>query len=138
MEENKKHEIDAFLRKQLQEISLESPSKKFTSNIMDVIEKEEVSVITKYKPLISKKVWFAAAAVIVAILFIPFKKQEGGMLENISIDFSFLEKISISGLLDGFDTSHAAIYGAILFAVMISIQVVYLKGYFSRRISAGL
>ena len=133
MEENKK--LDAFLKKQIQEMPLESPSKNFTSNIMDILNDEQVSVKIQYKPLISKKIWLAVAAVIVAVMFIPFQKQEGGLLEKVTIDFSFLEKVSFSGLLDGVNVSTTAFYGLLFFAVMILIQITYLKQYVNRKLA---
>jgi len=134
MEENKKSQLDAFLKKQIQELPLESPSKDFTLGIMDVLSEEE-STITKYVPLISKKVWFLIVAAVVAIFFIPFQKTEGGLLEKISIDFSFLNKISFSGLTDALSVSNTAFYGILLFSIMVFVQIVYLKGYFNRKLS---
>ena len=133
MEENKK--LDAFLKKQIQEMPLESPSKNFTSNIMDILNDEKVPVKIQYKPLISKKIWLAVVAVIVAVMFIPFQKQEGGLLEKVTIDFSFLEKVSFSGLLDGVNVSTTAFYGLLFFAVMILIQITYLKQYVNRKLA---
>lgn len=138
MEENKNKHIDAFLQKQLQDLPLESPSKRFTSNIMDAIQQEESAVSVKYKPLISKKIWFFIIPAVVAIFFIPFQKEEGGMLEKVSFDFSFLDDINLSGLFSGFSVSTTVFYGLLFFAVMIFVQVVYLKGYFARRISTEL
>lgn len=138
MEENKQTQLDAFLKKQLQEIPLESPSQNFTSNIMDVIQQEQSAVI-KYKPLISKKIWFVVAAAIVAVFFfIPFEKKEGGLLEKVSFDFSFLDQVNISGLFSGLSVSTTTFYALLFFAIMILIQVVYLKGYFARRIATEL
>tara|TARA_R110002073_G_scaffold53840_4_gene138901 strand:+ start:104896 stop:105309 length:414 start_codon:yes stop_codon:yes gene_type:complete len=135
MEENKKIQLDAFVKKQIQEALLESPSKDFTKNLMNVLTQEETSKVTKYVPLISKKVWFALAAVFVAIFFIPFQKQEGGLLEKVSLDFSFFDKISSAGIFDGFSIPTTAFYGLLLFSVMVLAQAYYLKGYFSKRIS---
>lgn len=139
MEENRNTQLDAFLKKQLQEIPLESPSQNFTANIMDVIQQEESAVVIKYKPLISKKIWFVVAAAVVAIFFfIPFQKKEGGLLEKVSLDFSFMDQINFSGAFSGLSVSTIAFYGLLFFAVMIFIQVVYLKGYFAKRIATGL
>jgi len=138
MEENKQTQIDAFLKKQLQDIPLERPSQNFTSNIMDAIQQEESTATIKYKPLISKKVWFLVAAAIAAIFFIPFQKKEGGLLEKVSLDFSFLDELNVSGLFSGLSVSTTVFYGLLLFAVMMLIQVVYLKGYFAKRITTGL
>jgi hypothetical protein len=138
MEENKQKHIDAFLQKQIQDLPLESPSKDFTSNIMHTIQQEESSVVLTYKPLISKKVWFLVAAAIAAIFFIPFQKKEGGWLEKVSFDFSFIEEINLSEWLSGLSVSTTVFYGLLFFAIMILVQVIYLKGYFDKRIATGL
>lgn len=135
MEENKNKQLDAFLKKQIQEMPLESPSQNFTSNIMDILNDERVSVKIQYKPLISKKIWLAVAAVIVAVVFIPFQKKEGGLLEKVTLDFSFLEKVSFSGLLDGVSVSTTAFYGLLFFAMMILIQITYLKAYVNKKLA---
>ena len=134
MEENKNTQLDAFLKKQIQEIPLETPSQNFTSNIMDVLHDETAYSRIQYKPLISKKIWLALVAAIVAVVFIPFQKQEGGVLEKVTIDFSFLDKVSFSGLLDGISISTTAFYGLLFFAVMILIQITYLKEYVNRKL----
>ncbi len=138
MEENKNPQIDAFLKKQIQEIPLESPSKDFTQNLMGILTQEESKAI-QYEPLISKRVWAGISALVTVfiafLLFNPFQKQEGSLLEKVPIDFSFLDQISFSGLFDGLSVSNVTLYGLLLFSMMISIQVFYLKGYFSKRFS---
>jgi hypothetical protein len=138
MEENKNTQVDAFLKRQIQELPLETPSKNFTSNIMNVLNDEKVYTTIQYKPLISKKIWFVAAAAIIAIFLIPFQKREGGLLEKVSIDLSFADKISFSGLLEGLTVSNTAFYGLLFFAIMVFIQVVYLKGQFDKKMATGL
>ncbi|MEQ6124712.1 hypothetical protein AAON49_10955 [Pseudotenacibaculum sp. MALMAid0570] len=132
MEENNNKQVDAFLKKQLQEIPLESPSIDFTNHIMSVLDKES-SKSTQYVPLISKKVWFAIVAVIVALFFIPFQKQEDSILDKVPIDFSFLDKVNLSGVFEGFSISSATFYAMLLFSIMIFVQIFYIKGYFSKR-----
>ena len=138
MEENNNKQLDAFLKKQIKELPLESPSKNFTANIMSALHAESALSHIKYKPLISKKIWLAVAAVVVAVLFIPFQKQEGGLLEKVSIDFSFIDKLNFGGALEGLSVSSTAFYGLLFFAIMIFVQVVYLKGYFDKKITTGL
>lgn len=137
MEDNKEHKLDSFARKQIQELELEKTSKGFTNSVMDAISALETKSSFAYQPLISKKVWLAAVAVIVAIVFIPFQKQEGGLLEKVSLDFSFLDKVSLPSfdLFDSVNVSSTTFYAFLLFAIMISIQVFYIKGYFSKRAS---
>lgn len=136
MEENKNTQIDTFLKKQIQEMSLESPSKDFTSNLMSVLQ-EETSLSTQYAPLISKKVWIGIAALVVAIFFIPFQKQEGSLLDKVSLDLSFLDTIKMP-VVEGFSVSSVTLYAIFFFAMMILAQVFYIKGYFNKRESGLL
>lgn len=137
MEEDKENQkITAFAKKYLKEMELESPSVDFTSTIMDVISdlKTGKSTVT-YKPLISKKGWFLLATSILTILLVSVKGIESKWLTFPELNFSFLEKINISGLFDGFSVSNTVLYAACLFAVLIAIQLVYLKGYFEKQLS---
>ena len=134
MEENKDNQTDAFLKKYLREIPIDQPSKSFTTHVMDVVYQESTSKVTKYVPLIPKKVWLGVLAIVIAILLIPLKDQKGGILDKVSLDFSFLDKLNFSGLLEGFSISTITFYGLLLFSIMIFVQVFYLKGYFEKRI----
>lgn len=136
MEENKNTQIDAFLKKQIQEMPLESPSKDFTSNLMSVLE-EETSQSTQYVPLISKKIWIGIAALIVAIFFIPFQEQEGSLMDKVPLDLSFLDSIKMP-TLEGFTISSVALYAIFFFTLMIFAQIFYIKGYFNKRESGLL
>ncbi len=137
MEDNKEQRLDSFARKQIKELALEKPSKGFSNAVMDAISNLESKSSFAYKPLIPKKVWLIAVAAIVAIVFIPFQKQEGGLLEKVNMDFSFLDKVSLPSLdlFEGMSVSSTTFYGFLLFAIMISVQVFYIKGYFSKRAS---
>lgn len=136
MEENKNTQIDAFLKKQIQEMPLESPSKDFTSNLMSVLE-EETSRSTQYVPLISKKIWIGIAALIAAIFFIPFREQKGSLLDKVPLDLSFLDSIKMP-TLEGFTISSVALYAIFFFTLMIFAQIFYIKGYFNKRESGLL
>ncbi|MDT7832873.1 hypothetical protein RQM59_10815 [Flavobacteriaceae bacterium S356] len=137
MEDNTDKKLDRFAKKQIKNLELETPSKGFTKSIMDSISALETKNTFVYKPLIPKKVWILSVAAILAIVLIPFQKQEGGLLEKVSLDFSFLDKVSLPSLnlFEGMNVSSTTFYGFLLFAVMISIQVFYIKGYFSKRAS---
>lgn len=138
MEENNNIQTDAFLKKHIQEIPLESPSIDFTKNLMGVLSNEEVSKVTKYVPLISKKFWIGlltiVAASVIALLLIPFQKGEGSLLEKVPIDFSFLDNVNFSGMFDGMSVSSTTFYGVVLFSIMIFIQIFYLKGYLNKKV----
>lgn len=133
MGDNTDKKLDSFAKRHIQEIRLESPSKGFTGSVMNAITAAETGSVT-YKPLISKKTWLFVAAGIAAIFFIPFQKPEnGGLLEKTGMDFSFFEKLSLSGVFDGVSLPSVTFYAFLLFAIMIFIQVFYIKGYFGKK-----
>ena len=135
-EANKNQEINAFVKKYVSELKLESPSADFTSTIMDVVSDIDLAKSTvKYKPLISKKGWFLVISVLAAILIVPLRGVESKWITFPEMNFSFLEKISFTGLLDGFAISNTIVYSACLFAILISVQIFYLKGYFEKQLT---
>ena len=136
MGENKHiEELDAFAKKYIKEIPKETPSANFTTSIMDVISQLKPEKTIVYKPLISKKGWFLVAASIIAIILIPFNTSEEGILSLPEMNFSFIEKMSFSGLFESMSVSTATLYAAILFSILVFVQIFYLKGYFEKRIN---
>lgn len=137
MGENKHiEEIHAFTKKYVQEIPLETPSLDFTSNLMQKIgELQPFKSAITYKPLISKKAWFIVFAAIIAVVLIPFKSSQESLFNLPELNFSFLEKLNFSGLLDNINISNTTLYFAITFSVLVSIQLFYLKGYFEKQIN---
>lgn len=137
MGENKHiEELDAFAKKYVKEISTESPSLDFTANLMGKINQlQEAKSTIVYKPLISKKGWFVVFAAIIAVVFIPFQSKEEGLFTLPEFNLSFLDKLNFSGLFEGLQVSNSLLYLAITFLVLISIQILYLKGHFEKQIN---
>jgi len=137
MGENKHiEEIDAFAKKYIKEIPVESPSTNFTANLMNTISQLQTEKKIEYKPLISKKGWFLVISAVIAIVLLPFKKSEEGLFTLPEINFSFIEKLNFSGVVDHVNVSLPTVYLAILFSVLVFIQIFYLKGYFEERINS--
>lgn len=140
MGENKHiNELDAFAKKHIQEMEVERPSANFTSSIMKSILSESTFKKITYEPLISKKVWFLILAAVASLFFIPLER--GGRSEELwdkvdfSVDFSFVDTAQVSGFFDAlnFNLSSYSTYALFLCAVMIAVQVVVLKNYFSSK-----
>ena len=120
----------------MKEIKIERPSLDFTSNLMKKIgELETIKKAITYKPLISKKAWFIVFAAIIAVILIPFKSNDESLFTLPEINFSFLEKLNFSGLLENINVSNTTLYLALTFLVLIAIQIFYLKGYFEKQIN---
>lgn len=133
MENHKNQEqLDAFTRKIIKEIPLEGPSKDFTKNIMSAVAKKQ-SIHTKFVPLISWKTWGIAAVFILGLFFLPSQKSEDSMLDKIPFEFSFSDLFDKIPSIEGVTFSNLTVYAFLLFAIMMSIQIFYLKGFFEKR-----
>ena len=137
MGENKNiEELDAFAKKYVKEIKSETPSLDFTSNLMNSIQQlEMVKSAIVYKPLISKKAWLFIFVAIIAVIFIPFHSSEKGLFSLPEVNFSFLNKLNFSGMFQDVNVSNTTVIIALVFGVLLSIQIVYLKGFFEKRLS---
>ncbi|NVK51346.1 MAG: hypothetical protein HWD85_00315 [Flavobacteriaceae bacterium] len=137
MGENKHiEELDAFAKKYIKELPIETPSVDFTKNIMGKIATLQTTKALEYKPLISKKGWFLVAASIVAVLFFAFKNTKERLFTLPEINFSFFEKLDFSGLLNGINISTSTVYVLLFFSLLFFVQIFYLKGYFEKRINS--
>jgi hypothetical protein len=136
MGENKHiEEIDAFAKKYVKEIKKETPSLDFTTNLMKSISQlESVKSTTMYRPLISKKAWFVVVAAIIAIVLIPFSSAKEEIFTLPKFNFSFLEKLSFSEAFQSINVSNTTFIIALMFGLLLSIQIVYLKGFFEKRL----
>ena len=133
MEKNKQYvEEDAFLKKYLQEIKLDSPRSSFTENILDLILKEEKSIV-KNTPLISKKMWFIAAGFLATCVFFLFKEKNTTSLRFPEIDFSFIPSLQMPTIFGSFTISSTIMYAVVGFSLMFFIQIVFLKNHFNKR-----
>ena len=61
MQDHLEQRLDKLAKKVVKYYKLESPSLDFTANVMQQVEASQISHITVYKPLISKRAWFVIA-----------------------------------------------------------------------------
>ena len=134
MGENKHiKELDAFTKKYVQKIEQEEPSLDFTASLMDIIVVTKMEVPVKTTPLISKKVWFAIAIVIVAILGISYQSSENQVSTLLKMDFSFMDKLQMATIFENLQISNTTFYAFLFFGLMIVVQFVYLKNHFHKQ-----
>ena len=140
MGENKHiNELDAFAKKHIKSIEKEKPSMDFTASVMQTILKAQSVTKFTYEPLISKKVWFLILTAVISLFFIPLERsnrsQELWDKVDLSVDFSLFETAQFSGFLDSlnFSLSSSSTYAMLLCAMMLGVQVVVLKNYFSNK-----
>ena len=135
MEENKHiEELDAFAKKYVKEIPQEKPSIDFTADIMQNILTESRSSVFTPKALITKKGWFLIIGLLLVAIFMPFKQMKETTIKLPELNFSFFDKIQIPNLFESFAVSNTVLYSIFFFGLMVLAQVIFLKGYFEKRI----
>ena len=100
---------------------------------MDAINAMEVEKDKHaFEPLISKKVWLLISAGIIALTVFILKI-------GVTLNEGYLSKIDLSGFTNAisydFTISNAALYGFVFLAIMIPIQIGYLKNYHDKKFS---
>lgn len=136
MNDKEKKILDSFTKKLVKEQPIERPSSAFLNNVMNAINAIETKESKVWKPLISTKTWLLIVASIIGSMFL--------LLKTTPIETpKFLSKIDTSKLIStfsidyslSFTTSNTVIYGVLFFAIMMTIQIVYLKNYHNKRFS---
>lgn len=130
MENREDKELDALIRKMLQNTELDSPSEHFTHKVMQDVELLAAAKKQKSSPLIPKPVWGILAAVYAIILTFFFKNDilsSDGWFSALGERTSSLFNLEIPGL----QFSSALIYGVLCAALVVMGQVVVLR----RRVS---
>ena len=131
MNDKEKNSFDNFIKKMVKETPVEKPSSDFSGNVMDVIRAIEVKNEKKvFEPLISKKVWLLIVSGIIALTAYLLKS-------GVHLNESYLSKIDLSKVTNAisiessysFTISNTALYGFVFLAIMIPIQIGYLKKY---------
>lgn len=142
MNENADKHLDNLSRKVIGELAVESPSFDFTKSVMSQINALSSSSVTTYVPLISKTVWALIALVFVGIVgFVNFGASDTSTTLSTTEKSSWLDRLILERLpgyefvnpLANLDLSQTTVYGIVLFAFMICIQVPLLKHYFNKR-----
>ncbi|GGG53926.1 hypothetical protein [Bizionia arctica] len=136
MKENVDKYIEKLVDKAMKDSVLESPSFDFTSLVMQQVTAK--SKVTVYEPLISKKVWFAVfASVIALILFVLLSADTQQNSWFITKDFNLISKLKFSNPFSGFKLGTTTMYGIMLLSMMVCIQIPMLKSYFDKRLNSN-
>lgn len=136
MGENKHiKELDAFAKKYIKEIKEESPSVDFTSNLMNLIQKEN-SAIYKATPLISTKIWIALVGVLAASILFVSRGTSLSWVKMPNLNFDFFSKIQIPNLFEGIAVSNTMLYSFFFLALMVFIQVYLLKNHYTKKLES--
>ena len=133
MEENRDKELDAFIKKIVNEVGLEKPSVNFTDAVLSKVQVAVLKGSTGYTPLISKSAWFIMAvstvAVIVYMIFgdatieIPWVSS---LIQSIPTDNSFFNAFSNVKISETF------LFATVGLTIFIGIQIFLLKHQFEK------
>ena len=136
MGENKHiEELDAFAKKYIKEIETEKPSMDFTSLVMSKIDTEVNAAVFKPKSLISKPMWFVIGLLITVAVVFSIQFDNTTTFDIPKVDFSIAEALQKINILSDISFSNSTFYIVLLFGIMLSAQLFYLKKYFDNRIS---
>ncbi len=111
MKENADKYLDDLAKKVIKDASMESPSFSFTDVVMSQVEALNISSVTVYKPLISKKTWVFISIVFLcatAYLILGNSSATYGWLS--SIDLSVISNNKLTDSLSGFTMSNTLSY----------------------------
>jgi len=133
MKTNPDKHLEEIVDKLMRETSLEKTSADFTAKVMFRVLTANTSTATIYKPLISKQAWFIIfGSIILLMVYLIFSGDApAGSWFNF-INFTGINN-SIIKSFTGFKFSAITIYAVVLSAVMLLIQITYLKHYFNKR-----
>lgn len=133
MNENTDKYFENIANKVIKQSTIESPSFNFTDTVMSQILELNNSLATVYKPLISKNIWLLIFVVLtITIFYITYfggQFGEGNWLSQ--VDFGMFSNNKISNLLS-FNVSKTVTYAVVFLAIMVGVQVVYLKHHFNQ------
>ncbi|MCK7590013.1 hypothetical protein M0G43_05450 [Subsaxibacter sp. CAU 1640] len=134
MKENVDKHIEQLVGKVMKKSTLESPSLDFTANVMSQLESSKQSLTTVYKPLITKRVWALIAVVFISFLVytVFVNKPETSDWFN-RINFNEMNLDKISNVFSQIKAPKTAAYIVGVFAMMLLVQLTFLKNYFDKR-----
>ncbi|WP_299552105.1 hypothetical protein [Seonamhaeicola sp.] len=126
--------LDDLTKKVINQTTVESPSVGFTSSVMSQIA-ELKSATTTYKPLITKWGWLLILMMsLVLVAYILFTSNPTGSSSFLNaLDFSVLYENKLFDTVSNFPVSKTVVYAVVLFGLMFSIQIPFLKSHFNKQ-----
>jgi hypothetical protein len=135
MEENRDKQLDDFVNKVVKNAGLEVPSDDFTQSIMSKIAAQnEKSMVTRYKPLISKTSWLVLAGIAIFLsVYIIFGNSDLNVSWIPSIAELATHNIGIMNTLENLQLPNTLVYGLAGLTFFIYVQIVLLKKHLESR-----
>ena len=136
MGENKHiEELDAFTKKYIKEVTIETPSVDFTANLMEILQQENAKIY-KPSPLISKKMWSVIVVFLIGSILYVSKGTSVTWMKMPKLDLSYITSIEMPNLFENITISNTMLYACFFFTLMIFIQVHFLKNHFTKNLES--
>ena len=132
MEERNKEQLDELMKKVMVSTDLETPSDDFLVHLMDRIEQESRAKI-HYEPLISNKIWCLIGAIIIVLIKVVYYNLDYNQDSWFAV-FNDTWTLDYTTNLPEFQFSNTTIIATIFLALMLCLQVGWLKQYYNKRI----
>jgi len=130
MKANEDKQLEKLVDHMMKDSILDSPSNDFTFKVMSQVLATKTNDITEYKPLISKKAMIVIFSVVLALIcYSLFLDNTASQYRIPHFDF-----IPFNNLTKSFQFSKVTTYSVVLTAIMLFIQIPFLKNYFDRKI----
>ncbi|MCL9806053.1 hypothetical protein NAT51_10990 [Flavobacterium amniphilum] len=129
MSKNEDKHIEELVDHFMKDRVLDTPSFDFTSKVMSQVLTTKTSSITKYEPLISKKILITIFSLLLALIISSFFYDTTGSSRWAPhIDF-----IPFNNITASYEFSAVTTYSFVLTAIMIFIQIPILKNYYDSK-----
>ena len=127
MKAHSEQHLDDLAKKVMTSAPLETPSFNFTADVMAKLDAPQVSAITTYKPLISKKAWIVIGIIMIALGYYIFSLDSSGASTTNRFDLSGIKESNVVLTLSSLFKSKVLIYSVTFFGVAWLVQVSVMK-----------
>jgi hypothetical protein len=126
--------VEEFSKFIIKEAGTESPSNDFVNNVMDTINFEKKkSIITTYKPLISKQTWLLITMVLIGLGIYIFTSISESSITLQTIDVSFLNKFNSINIFEKMKLPSVFVFSSVLFSILVLVQLAMIKKFFDKQ-----
>ena len=132
MQQNNEHSIDILVEKMMTEISTESSSVDFTTNVMLRIQSLQAEKSISYQPLISKTAWIVIGICVLVLLGIIIANKNVTKKDGIDFDGMNHFLMNIAQGFKIFQFSTISIYAVLLCTVMFFVQLIILVNRYQK------
>ena len=135
MKENEEKQLDQVVSKAIKKVAVTSPSVDFTQTLMHKIQAtHNTSTTIVYQPLISKRIWIAISALVIAlIVYVLFQNIEFTTITNLvdkttsTLPSYDLPSWELPSFTYSIEATNPFVYGAIIVAGFLFVEIAILK-----------